>query len=161
MEPPVSPVALEVGVAYVLNTEHVCHECGCIVQVFGVMLAGPFSGPADEFGLENDDAPLLTYLTEIPKTLVTVLTERSFGRFRLDFSHTANESYWMNHCSECDAKIGDWFVTKPGNAFFPTTESEVLKVYGTRVPGPLVFRNPRLSVSSWTTLWLKSQTDSC
>jgi hypothetical protein len=105
-------------------------------------------------------APLLTYQTELPHTLGTVLADRSSGRFRLDFSNIADESYWMNHCSECDAKIGDWFTTKPGKAFFPTIEAEIAKVYGARVQGPWVFKNPRLSVSSWTTLWLKSQSDS-
>ena len=161
MEPADSPVAFEAGVAYVLNAEHVCHECGCIIQVFGVMLTGPFKGQISEFGLEEDDAPLLTHQTELPQILATALTGRSSGRFRMDYSNTVGESYWMNHCSECDAKIGDWFITKPGKAFFPTTDAEVLKVQGTRVPGPWVFKNPWLSVSSWTTLWLKSQSDSC
>ena len=144
-----------------LNADHVCHEWGCIIQVFGVILTGPFKRQISEFGLEEDDAPLLTYQTELPQILETWLTGRSLGRFRMDYSNTVDQSNWMNHCSECDAKIVDWFITKPGKAFFLTTGAEVLKVHGARVPGPWVFKNLRLSVSSWTTLWLKSQSDSC
>lgn len=147
----------ESDTAYVLNAEHVCHDCGCLIQVFRVMLAGPFKGEADGFELDEDDAPLINYPTELPQALVEVLTDSSPGHFHVDFSNTAGESYWMNHCSECDAKIGDWFITRPGEAFFPTIDAEMAKVSGTRVQGPWVFSDPKLSMSSWTTHWLQRQ----
>ena len=150
------PEILEADAAYVLNAEHVCHDCGCIVQVFGVMLIGPFKGQAGRFELEDDDAPLLRRPTELPQALASMLTLRSLGRFRMDFSKTVGERYWMNHCSECGAKIGDWFIHKPGEAFFPTLDTEMAKVSGERVQGPLVFEAPDLSESSWTTAWLQN-----
>ena len=153
------PVTLEATAVYVLNAEHVCHDCGCLVPVFRVMLAGPFKGKADGFDLDEDDAPLLSYLNDLPPALVELLTDSSLGYFRLDVSHTAGDSYWMNHCSECDSKIGDWFISRPGEAFFPTIDAEMAKVNGKHVPGPWVFTNPGLSVSSWTTYWLQQQSN--
>lgn len=145
---------LEADGAYVLTGECICHECGCFVPVFAVMLVGPFKshvpGPA-----EDDDAPLLQWMSELPAPLVAILEAKSDGRFRPDFSRTLDQRYWMNHCRECDVKIGDWFIQKPGQAFFPTSHEQMADVHGTYVDGPLVFTAPDLSVSSWTTEWLK------
>jgi hypothetical protein len=30
--------------------------------------------------------------------------------YRWDYSKTIRESYWMNHCERCGAKLGDWFI---------------------------------------------------
>lgn len=140
--------------AHVLLADHVCHECGCIVPVFAVMLAGPFKSQEREL-VSDDDAPLLRRMSELPNALMALLDAKSGGSFRPDFSHTLDDRYWMNHCCECDAKIGDWFVHKPGEAFFPTTDREMAQVRGTRIEGPFVFNAPDLSVSSWTTEWVK------
>lgn len=150
------PVEFEADAAYVLNGEHVCHECGAVTQVFGLMLIGPFRGQTAALGPEDDDeAPLLRRATEIPNALAAVITERSLGHFRIDFSNTLGDRYWMNHCEACDAKIGDWFVHKPGGAFFPTNDAEIAKVSGVHVQGPWVFQDPDFSVSSWTTAWVQ------
>jgi hypothetical protein len=150
------PVEFEADAAYVLNGEHVCHECGAVTQVFGLMLVGPFRGTTAVLGPEDEDeAPLLRRAKEIPNTLAAVITERSSGHFRIDFSNTVGERYWMNHCEACDAKIGDWFVHKPGEAFFPTNDAEMAKVSGVYVAGPWIFHEPDFSVSSWTTAWVQ------
>ena len=83
------------------------------------------------------------------------MTQASQGNFRPDFSKTIAETYWMNHCQECDAKIGDWFVHKPGEAFFPTTDEERAKLTGELVAGQCTFRDPDIAVSSWTSAFLR------
>jgi hypothetical protein len=52
----------------------------------------------------------------------------------------------MNHCGEFAAKIGDWFIHEPGDAFFPTIDAEMRTVFGTPVDGPFEFACDNLSV---------------
>ncbi len=145
---------LEAAAAYVLTGKYVCHECRHEASVFAVLLEGPFKSVGEEF-VEDGDRPLLRNVTDLPEHLAAIFTAKSLGNFRPDFSHTAGERYWMNHCSECGAKIGDWFVGKPGEAFFPTSDAEMSTVQGTRVEGPFCFANPTISLSSWTSEWLR------
>ena len=81
------------------------------------------------------------------------LTSSSGGSFRPDDSKTLGERYWMNHCRECGPKIGDWFVHKPGEAFFPTSDEGMKKLSGTKLAGPHTFDDPDLALSSWTGAW--------
>ncbi len=150
------PSFIKAATVYILSGQYLCHECKLEGRVFGLMLSGPFSGSADCLdGIESeDDAPLLRRPLELPKNIEIKFVEMSAGHFRKDFSHTAGEHYWMNHCVHCDTKIGDWFVHKPGEAFFPTCDEELANVLGERIPGPWKFNSPELSVSSWTEEWL-------
>ena len=92
--------------------------------MFAVMLLGPFKsqvpGP-----VEDDDAPLLRWISELPAPLVAIREEKSDVRFRPYFSRNLDERYWMNHCRECDAKIGDWFIQKPRQAFFSKSHEQM------------------------------------
>ena len=139
--------------AVVLKGEYACHECGCIVPVFTLLLVGPFRGKHCHVSTEEDSA-LLRRPRELPPGLAKALTEASQGNCRPDYSKTVAETYWMNHCQECGEKIGDWFVNAPGEAFFPTTEDEQSKLTGSLVPGPFSFVDPDIAVSSWTSVWL-------
>lgn len=140
---------------YILEGEHICHECGCFVPVLGLMLVGPFQVLGDELIDPSDDSAILRRPTKLPIELAKTLHDMSHGCFRQDFSRTVADTYWMNHCRECDAKIGDWFVHKPGEAFFPTSADEVSRLKGRRVDGPFSFLSPDLSMSSWTSIWLR------
>jgi hypothetical protein len=51
--------------------------------------------------------------------------------------------------------FGDWYVHKPGEAFFPTTEDETRRLRGVLLPGPHNYVEPDLAVSSWTSTWLR------
>lgn len=43
-----------------------------------------------------------------------------FPNFKIAYSHTAESSYWANHCEHCGALQGDFFLhSEPGGAFFP------------------------------------------
>jgi len=141
--------------AVVLKGEYACHECECIVPVFAAMLVGPFQGESPMPLEADDDSALLSRPRELPSDLADALTLASKGNYRPDSSKTVADTYWMNHCQECGAKIGDWFVNKPGEAFFPTTEEERLKLIGNLVNGPLSFTDPDVAVSSWTSAWLQ------
>ncbi len=139
----------------VLKGEYVCHECGCIVPVFAPLLIGPFQGDSLLPLNPDEDSAMLRRPQVVPPELAAVLTKASHGNYRPDFSKTVAETYWMNHCQECDAKIGDWFVHKPGEAFFPTTDEEQSKLSGKLVEGPFTFIDPDIAVSSWTSRWMQ------
>ncbi len=141
----------------VLMGEYACHECGCIVPVFAPLLVGPFEGESALQLDSDDDSALLRRPQELPPELAAAMTKASQGNYRPDFSKTIAETYWMNHCQECDAKIGDWFVHKPGEAFFPTTNEEHSKLTGKLVEGPFTFIDPDIAVSSWTSQWMRSK----
>jgi len=119
------------------------------------MLVGPFHGESALPLDAGDDSALLQRPQELPAELATAIIQASQGKFRPDFSKTIAETYWMNHCQECDAKIGDWFVHKPGEAFFPTTDEEQAKLTGELVAGPFTFIGPDIAVSSWTSAFLR------
>lgn len=47
----------------------------------------------------------------------------------LDYSKTVDGHYFMNHCSFCGAKLGDFFMhSEPDGAFFPTREESAREI---------------------------------
>ena len=148
------PSRLVAAATYVLEGEYACHECGSIVPVFGLMPVGPFDRQGDMHLDEEDDSALLRRPLDLPPDIKAALVSRSGGSFHPDDSKTLGERYWMNHCRECGTKIGDWFVHKPGEAFFPTSGEEMKKLSGAKLAGPHTFDDPDLALSSWTSSWL-------
>lgn len=155
-QPDVVPSRLTAAGTFVLEGEHACHECGCIVPVFGLMVVGPFelqgSSPLDP----DDDSAILRHPVRLPENVSAALAARSGGHFRSERSKTLDQRYWMNHCRECGAKIGDWYVHKPGEAFFPATDDEMRRLRGELLVGPHSYEDPDLAVSSWTSTWLRT-----
>lgn len=146
---------LSAASAYVLEGEYLCDECGVPVPVYGVIVVGPFGVVGDLSVDEDEDSAILRRPLELPSTLAAVLTESSSGHFHPDFSRTIGQQYWMNHCRDCGAKIGDWFVHSPGEAFFPLNDADLALLKGRQVDGPLRFVAPELAASSWTSNWLR------
>ncbi len=51
------------------------------------------------------------------------------GSYSNDYSKFARSRYYMNHCENCKAKQGDFFLhCEPGNAFCPVTKDEVERI---------------------------------
>jgi hypothetical protein len=138
----------------ILVGEYACHECGCFVPVFGLLVVGPFERYGDLLLEGEDDSALLRRPVDLPADVRAEVASRSGGHFRPAESKTRGERYWMNHCRECGAKIGDWFVHKPGEAFFPTSDEDAKKLQGFRLTGPHTFDDPDLALSTWTSSWL-------
>lgn len=77
-------------------------------------------------------------LTLLNGSVRRLLAERC-PTYRIDFSRTAESSYFMNHCEYCDATLGDFYMhNEPGGAFFPTTEDEARQIELWRVDLPLL-----------------------
>ena len=146
---------LRAAAAYVLQGSHACYQCQALTPVYAILLVGPFRGKVEELVEAND--VLLVGPTDLPEKLSEVVTSLSGGSCHPDFSHTAGEEYWMNHCQECGAKIGAWDVKEPGAAFFPMTDAEIASLVGTYVEGPFELVDQPLSFSSWTEEWVRRQ----
>ena len=102
----------------------------------------------------GDDGQTPVYL---PEAIVQYINETSEGRFFSDDSYSTGESYWMNHCSQCGAKIGAHYIHRqPGQGFFPTADEDFAKISGHLLVGPFVFNDPDLGHSDALDVWLCS-----
>lgn len=147
---------LTADAAYLLEGEYRCDSCGRPTKVFSLMAVGPLKIEGNLFGSDEDFSCVLRRLESLPVPLAIVAEAASGGRFRLDFSRTAGERYYMNHCEHCGGKVGDWYVHNPGKVFFPTHRDEIARVTGQRFEGPFVFDEPDTSWSGWTDDWLEA-----
>jgi len=48
----------------------------------------------------------LSYVKDVAESVARRL-EVLAPQYRIDFSQTIGSFYWMNHCEQCDAKLGD------------------------------------------------------
>ena len=151
------PASLVAEAAYILKGMYACHECKSATPVFALLLQGPFQPTGDVYLDDEDDTALLRNPVQMPVTLAESLESLSGGAFRENFSVTAQQKYWMNHCQACGTKIGDWYVSRPGEAFFPMTAEEMSALKGQRFAGPFTFEDPTLSLSSWTSMWIAQE----
>jgi hypothetical protein len=92
---------------------------------------------ADE---ENTPVPKpcsLSYISQVNDAAATCL-KRLSPDFYPDYSGAAGQTYWLNHCEKCSAKIGDFYLhSEPGHAFFPTADEEISKIKLIRIDIPL------------------------
>jgi hypothetical protein len=150
------PSRLIAAAAYLLEGEYKCDSCSQPTKVFTVMAAGPLNVEGDVYVGSDDYSCILRRLEQLPGQITHAAATASDGRFRLDCSKMAGESYFMNHCQHCGGKVGDWYVHNPGAAFFPTHPDDIALVTGQRLEGPFVFDGPNVSSSSWTNDWLEA-----
>ena len=55
--------------------------------------------------------------------------------YRVDFSQTTEDFYWMNHCGRGEAKLGDFYTfDTPGSGFAPRTSEEAAAICLEEVP---------------------------
>ncbi|WP_211442434.1 hypothetical protein [Collimonas humicola] len=109
-----------------------CWSCGSDTRVFAVLLPNVEDGAkAGNDGDDNTSAPTpcsLSNISDVNDAVETYLKGLS-PHFFPDYSGTAGQTYWMNHCEKCLTKIGDFYLhSKPGHAFFPVTDKEIHKI---------------------------------
>ncbi|WP_156479896.1 hypothetical protein [Collimonas pratensis] len=107
-----------------------CWSCGSGTRVFAILL--PEIEKGAKAGVEDDtSAPTPCSLSNVGDVNDAVETylKRLSPHFFPDDSHSAGQTYWMNHCEHCSNKIGDFYLhSKPGHAFFPITDEEISKI---------------------------------
>lgn len=59
------------------------------------------------------------------------------SRYKPAYSQQAGETYFMNHCEHCGAKLGDFYMhSELGGAFFPTSPAEASTTVLHKVEAP-------------------------
>lgn len=61
--------------------------------------------------------------------------KEAYPKYRLDYSKTTSEKYFLNHCEFCDAKMGDFFLHNEHDcAFSPMSISSAERATLTKLP---------------------------
>lgn len=110
-----------------LTGPHTCYKCGQATNVSAIGLVG-FIERDDEHGdVHVDHCVLHTQIARLNDDALQAISARS-PWLQFDHSNTANATYLANHCQQCDAMIGAWFIKEPGEVFFPLTDAEVARL---------------------------------
>lgn len=144
------------GIACLFEVD--CWECHSKTKVALLSSWFPMWGDSSKlgFGSIGDDKGSIDYYYFIPMSMVPMgfwmkLNKKHGTNLREDISKTASQTYIMNHCSRCGAKIGDWplldmlhkmmasnagFVREKVNIDFGLTkwEKEALEKYRLKIP---------------------------
>lgn len=150
--------AIVCGGAWVLSASTECYRCAASTPVFNILLAGPFGLHGEpDLAVQPDDEGVLTVTMSgpLPAAVQASLDRQSSGCFRLDHSHTAGVSYWMNHCAACDTKLGDFYLERPGEAFFPLDAEGFAGLSGSYIAGPLTFVEPCCGHNGALAQWVR------
>ena len=87
-----------------------CWRCRCRSPVF-CLACHDVREPSDRrpSDPDNDELLLISDLTSVERRIQQHLRKIAAG-YRPDWSSTKGERCWMNHCYECGAKMGDFFL---------------------------------------------------
>lgn len=135
--------ALTCQAVYLLQARGPCYSCEKVTSMFAMMVLPPFSLEGEQEP-PDDEGAMLSYVGDLPNSLVLAMGPIVGTILRQDFSHMAGSTYWMNHCEHCDAKQGDHFVQGPGGPFWPDSPSAMDAIEALRLEGP--FRLPQAGV---------------
>lgn len=132
-----------------LTGNHRCYQCKAITRVSAIGLLS-YEERDREYGDYTlvDDAVLLTGITAL-NPLAADEVARLAPCMRLAHSTTAGFAYLANHCEHCGAMIGAWFITKPDEAFFPTSLEDAKKLLVAWIDQPIGAEDEGGSSASW------------
>jgi hypothetical protein len=113
---PPEEITVGPGVAwvYLLTNSKSCYRCNKSTSVFCI---------ASSAMRELDDFPeyLTVYhnVTYLPEPIYR-LVDKHYPTYHMDYSKQQDRKVFMNHCTHCGAKQGDFFMhSEPGGAFYP------------------------------------------
>jgi hypothetical protein len=118
---------------YLASNTRECWSCDKQIVVHAIILPRGHerlyvgNDPADDQWEVTDEATTLSYIYHLREPVPTRLHNLA-PRFRLAYSHTTGDSYWMNHCERCGAKLGDNFTHGMGAAFGPMNSLEAAMI---------------------------------
>ncbi|EQD38077.1 DNA primase, partial [mine drainage metagenome] len=79
---------------------------------------------------------LLSYIRCLPTEIAGRLRTLA-PLYRIEFSQTTEDFYWMNHCEHCGAKQGDFdTIEEHGAPFNPATAQEAAAILLRQIPEP-------------------------
>ena len=132
----------------VLISEGKCWKCTALTPMAAIWVPSYTEiNHEDDDHLESSDAAVLHYVGGLTADVhMQVLAAAPWLRY----SHTEGSggTYLANHCQQCGAVQGDWFVFGVDGPFFPQTPEELAKIHVSAGTGEFHgIGSP--SVSSW------------
>jgi len=128
---------------------HTCYRCNQATRVSAIGLAGYDERDSeDDLTMPADGGVLLTHITALSLGAAGAIEAHS-PWLRLGHSHTAGTSYLANHCEHCDALIGAWFISKPGETFFPMSDEDAAQLKVTWIEQPIELKDLGGAQATW------------
>jgi len=125
---------------FLATTKRDCWRCTTLTRVVALVLPVEhevfFVGddPADDCWQVAGEPTVLSYIKHLADSVAARL-HREAPYYRVDFSQTTEDFYWMNHCRRCEAKLGDFYTfDTPGRGFAPRTLEEAAAICLEEVP---------------------------
>jgi hypothetical protein len=123
---------------FLVESKSDCWKCGSSTRVHAFML--PEEHEQFEYADETDEGFTLgsprgywerygergkvSNVYGLSPSVLAQLRSHTSG-YKPAYSQQAGETYYMNHCEHCGAKLGDFYMhSEPGGAFFPTSPAE-------------------------------------
>ena len=108
-----------------------CGQCARVFPVFGLAVPPGHETLEADAGVDETELPelwhvaeagaLLFFIENLPESVQERMRQLTL-HYRPDYSEPARQSYWMNHCSFCGLKHGDFeLYCEPGGAFLPVS----------------------------------------
>ena len=127
------PYGLMCGAVFAISAQGRCHACKGETPLFAMMALPPFTFADPDEEAMDDGGFMLRNVDGMSERVIAKLDRSAQRLWRRDFSFTAGESYWMNHCERCDAKQGDHHVQGPDGPFWPYTPAQMAAIKAERV----------------------------
>jgi hypothetical protein len=112
--PPTNHTCSPYGIAYIAKVD--CYSCHHETKIALLSSWYPMwakrQGSESYMGIGNYDICYHNNLSnnEVPYSFWNQINSSYGTKLSLDYSKTAQSKYLMNHCSQCGAKIGDFFL---------------------------------------------------
>ena len=108
---------------FIISGLESCYRCGNYSTVYTIGLPETHFSHDDEYDTwtEAGYCCFVSNIEYLNPSSAEIMKTISNGTFRKDFSKTKNRQGYMNHCSHCDGKYGEFFLhTEPSilNQFY-------------------------------------------
>jgi hypothetical protein len=105
-----------------VGSQRECWRCEELSPVFAILLPPGHEAlmveddPEDDHWERGDGFVLLSYVDAVPASVAAQL-HRNAPRYRIDYSQTNHRFYRMNHCVNCESKLGDFETLEESGTF--------------------------------------------
>lgn len=118
---------------YIARSVERCWKCKHAQYVYGLMLPpGYYEDDPDAPGFNSafDGYVFLNFVTRLHRDITGAMGQVTQS-YSLAATKTHPEPYYANHCEQCKAVFGDFFMhSEPGGAFFPMSaqDAKIIKL---------------------------------
>ncbi len=108
---------------FLARSSRECWRCDAQTTVHAIVLPSGHErlyvadDPADDEWEVVEAPTTIFYISDMQEPVPTRLKALA-PRFKPAYSQTARQSYWMNHCEHCEARLGDFFTSDESDAAF-------------------------------------------